>query len=497
MKDTDFLNLYPIYVEDTWIFPSVPDVTETSDRYDFEEAFGFQQIGGAVGGVFQQIKVAIKGILNILKSIISWLGGLMGFKGKKTPDSILSSLGLNRKTSNNQSTTSEKIPASKDSKVKPIQPNENFYGFKSLICDFKSDGAVTFTKRDVIRASYDQSKHGKVKGHEGTTMAGEMYGNRIIRIISDDAQTESMIALLDQAIENVEKLILSDQNYLQSKSYHDIQIIRNQFNSFFVSLSGPQSGGTTCTVGNFKEFAAKMSEIDKKIIDIEKRVRSSNVPRSVEKHFIGIKTDTEKLLFSIQMGLNEVSKCFKGVYVIDKAYEGTINDIEVLGKFVDDMISSGIPAKYISFNVYMAASKELKGKGSALHPIWGQTRLVLFPDSMKDVVLKVAIGPAGRISNNSEATYYMRVKKTEYGKYFCPVKEMTANRCVEKMSRADCDRDGFRRRGSETPSSLANQLENIARDAARHIRGLPVLHDIHEFNIGFIGDQLVCIDYGM
>lgn len=53
--------------------------------------------------------------------------------------------------------------------------------------------------------------------------------------------------------------------------------------------------------------------------------------------------------------------------------------------FCNKMISDGIPPKFIANNCYLAASSEMNTVGSKDKPIWGQTRLVLFPKNLPRV----------------------------------------------------------------------------------------------------------------
>lgn len=212
---------------------------------------------------------------------------------------------------------------------------------------------------------------------------------------------------------------------------------------------------------------------------------SANIPN--DSKLLGKLNDFANLCSYMQMGLNALIRSCSMTYKIDAKYIGRISDINMMDKFVDRMISGGIPAKYIAYNVYAACNDSLNGRGDAHNPIWGQSRLVLFPKTDQSKVYKIALSGWGKQANASEQHISKAFSVDGGNNLIAMTLDMTRSKTVLTAERADND--------TKVDNTLINALSReMMNFIQRH--NIPIdIEDLHSKNVGVKDGKVVAMDY--
>lgn len=196
----------------------------------------------------------------------------------------------------------------------------------------------------------------------------------------------------------------------------------------------------------------------------------------------------------ISIGCNQFSLNVKGMYMIDKKYLHTINDVKTLSKFVSSMIQSGIPSAQVAYNTWCVMSEDFDDRrfflyekdGTFKAPRWGQTRVVFFPANKPKEVLKIALNSGGLIANKRENQIYEQYKKC--GKQDILAKPLNA---YENYTIITMEKLSTLNGSSSVASDIKNKLDAIANKQNVHRIG-----DINDTNIGRREDgSYAVIDY--
>ena len=201
----------------------------------------------------------------------------------------------------------------------------------------------------------------------------------------------------------------------------------------------------------------------------------------------------------IQYSFTITSALFNTVYDVDARYAESVSDPETLDNFVAQCISTGMPSKNIFRNIAILATPELRGPAVKV----GQTRAIIFPENMPDVVYKYAINGVGISANEAERTISHKVfdtavfASTDMPKYFAKVVGNLNHRSTAiSMERAE-----FPGTFQDRTNHKDEIVENINR-----ILGENNLFDAFEFSVNDLhGDNVgvlprtggwALIDYG-
>lgn len=194
---------------------------------------------------------------------------------------------------------------------------------------------------------------------------------------------------------------------------------------------------------------------------------------------------------NIVTGCNQYARHIKVMYMIDKKYLHTINDIDTLSKFVSSMIEAGIPSTQVAYNTWCVMNKNLSGvdyfASEEKGPLWGQTRVVFLPDERPTDVLKIALNSGGLFANKREKQIYAQYEKAKMSSVLAkPVKLFENNSIIvmEKLSTSGVS--------SKNVDEIKRKIdEAIDKDNLLHKIG-----DIHIDNVGFRNDgSCACFDY--
>ena len=184
------------------------------------------------------------------------------------------------------------------------------------------------------------------------------------------------------------------------------------------------------------------------------------------------------------------------MYMCDKKYVGTISSIDELSHFVQSCIQSGIPTRYVAYNVWLVLDENLEVNNEIFHlcadgyesviPRWGQTRVTFLPITSDESVIKVAMNGAGIMGNRREVMIYKKYKSAGCESVLTAIKNVTSNFCVLIMERiqsgvSDKDKETFKDK-TLIPMYEKNPF-------------LPRIHDIHNKNLGRVNGQIKILDY--
>lgn len=194
---------------------------------------------------------------------------------------------------------------------------------------------------------------------------------------------------------------------------------------------------------------------------------------------------------NIMTGCNQYARHVKVMYMIDKKYLHTINDIDTLSKFVSSMIEAGIPSTQVAYNTWCVMNKKLSGvdyfASEEKGPLWGQTRVVFLPDEKPTDVLKIALNSGGLLANKREKQIYDQYENANLSSLLAkPVKLFKNNSIIvmEKLSTA-----GVSHRN-------VDEIKRKINDACDRNDLLHKIGDIHIDNVGFRGNgTCACFDY--
>ena len=230
--------------------------------------------------------------------------------------------------------------------------------------------------------------------------------------------------------------------------------------------------------------------------EVNEKLETSDNP---ETSFINIKdengikfiNDFCAVAANMQVGIGIIMDACGGSFLIDASYQGTVNDINVLSDFVDRSINSNMSPKYLIRNIYIICHPGLIGKGSPWKPIAGQTRLVIFPVTKKEIVYKIALNGMGVRSNESEINISKLVKEKGKDSMFTLVTDATKDHIIIGMERANTDISMLDKTKDILP--FRNKLYALSKELNIPIN---LSYDTHFGNIGMKNGKLVTIDYG-
>lgn len=199
-------------------------------------------------------------------------------------------------------------------------------------------------------------------------------------------------------------------------------------------------------------------------------------------------------LSDLQMQMNALTSAFTNAYIVDKKYYGSIKNIDELSQFVNKCIDAGIPHKYLAYNIYIVSSNKLKGYGSngdENNPVWGQSRVVLYPSSDKNIVYKIALSKWGIASNKIEFDISKKLESVpDGGSVIAFTNSITQNNVISTMERVDLLSKN--KISDSDLDKLKSKLNSICKD--NNIK-LDLTQDIHRGNVALKNRKLVCIDY--
>lgn len=452
----------------------------------------------------------LKWIGKALANIGKWILGMFKRKTKTTPDKVISSVvkskGTNSKSgttnieqikkdvassltisskasSNGSNTSSNVMSAIKSVTVAPKKVNipsnpksvtkmtDATVLTKPLLLEFDAHG------RDKVKINLN-SLFLNTGGVKGQDMAGCACIMLTLCYIFESTLVSDMSKIMDLLIDD------NGNDPAQSKTLELVEQYNSKVNNLAQRIN--IDNGIEITV----DQVTKVSKDVNSLMDKFGELASVDFETTSSTH-LKVVNDMLSHLNIMQMSINALTRAMNGVYTIDEKYLQSIDDIGVLDNFVKGLIDGGIPSKYIGHNVYLASSKNIhSGKGDKDNPIWGQSRVVLFPPD-ESKVYKIALSGWGIKANESELEIYQKASRTKYSKIFARTMGMESNGCVNTMERIPSDREPSVMTVMKIKALLGDFMDDC------HVN-LDLTADIHEGNVGIRRDgSSCCIDYGL
>lgn len=431
--------------------------------------------GATKKNVFQKLWEAIKKfwkwICKKFSQMTNFLRAKLGRNKKtKTADQIAEEVLQNTDNPNPPSPANAdatqpikiEIPADPKSEIKMDETID--LAFKELWAKIEKDGKkVTFGY-----AKTNESKKGGAAKEAGHNPA------IALRLINDPTLLPAIMKCVDLiAADTINVIALGDA---WSKCE---QIINTPTHTINMTADLDQLVAANNTMN---EIAAKIDTVN----DIDE-----NNPKFQDRTVIAIVNKIVMYCARMQFSVNALTNNVGAMYRIDARYNGMITNLADMEKFVMKCIEAGMPYKYIGQNMYVIASKNIKGtsgKGSEKKPIWGQTRVVMFPDDT-NIIYKVAMNTLGVKTNIAEENILERFKGSSFEQYFPMMRSATPKSCIIAWERLDTDRGASQNQILQLRNKIATGID---------VKKLPIdiTRDFHDGNVAWRGNTLVFCDFG-
>ena len=469
--------------------PSTFMLEDVDLNNEYEVAFTESTTGVTKGNVFSKLWTLVKKLFKIIskgiQNMIRWVTNLFRRKGKnKSIDDILNGIGVKTNYNNKTGKTTLVIdPRSTYADASNIEAIT-----KPFFINMNADGKKVFiTKKDAKNAFLSPVKDEVANALTGKRMGADTKGNGMVKGTGVTAHFDRCYHVIN-LINNKE--LVNKLNMIADTITGDKKDEANMKEA----LSSLKSLEKVITNVNEKKFEINLDsllEFQKVVNQLFNKFNAVSTPDNSEfkndKETVEVLNEFVNFINEIQMGMNILSSSLKSIYIIDKDWMESINDIETLGKFVDACLENGIPPKFIALNATLVASPKLKGEADHNKPIWGQTRLVFFPHSGK-TIYKIAISEMGVISNKAEADIWNKIKNNDKSIVFAATPNHSKNYSVIEMERVS----------TKTPSK--EDIKKVREAASELMKELKIplkINDLHFRNIGYRGDQPVILDYGI
>jgi len=213
---------------------------------------------------------------------------------------------------------------------------------------------------------------------------------------------------LNAIVKDAAKIAAGDTTIDQAAFVKRSRDCRHKFKNPAKILKCFVSGKTILSMPELVEFQKKVAEA---LVDLDEI-------HNIENDLNTVKDDTLKELKKlvhdvhwIQYDMNTFTNMIQKVNLIDLKYMNSIKDRDVLSKFVTDLITNGIPSKYVAYNTWLIAHEDLRGSDQEYKINAGQSRFCFFPNDDKKEVLKIAMNGFGITSNRNEIRFAKAVSK--------------------------------------------------------------------------------------
>lgn len=190
----------------------------------------------------------------------------------------------------------------------------------------------------------------------------------------------------------------------------------------------------------------------------------------------------------VQYGMNTLGVVVDYAWDVDASFLETVDSEDTLGEFVHEQIVCGLPPKNVARNTYLVASKRLRGTSNVEKPIWGQTRVVLFPND-NDRALKIALSGAGTNANKFEVAITKVIKNNKRAQeILIPITHAYGGDAIVEQPRIDTSED------IDNDSLLMLRAELI--EVEKDIGSKWHFGDIHSKNVCKYKNRWAAFDYG-
>lgn len=197
------------------------------------------------------------------------------------------------------------------------------------------------------------------------------------------------------------------------------------------------SGNVNIPTKMFVDASKALNQIGAKLSNLSTTSPDLN---NVSNDVIQAMNFLSRSLADFQMGLHLIGASMQQIYQLDESYRECAKNMEQIDVFVMNCIRSGIPAKYISWNVYMVADKSLKGEGEQSNPLWGKSRIIFVPPQ-GNVIHKIALSEWARQQIIAEERVSAVLNQHGAQNLIASVMKTYQNKCVVDMEKVDLEHD--------------------------------------------------------
>lgn len=489
--------------------------------------------------LWNTIKKAFSFIANALSKLIKWIKGIIfGKRNMKSADQIAIDSGLHFSSSsisdipvssvkgidslvnnvfnddpfndpsgksstnagNNKSVVIE-IPADEESELQ-LPPIE--LAIKDLLVKYDSDkNSITFTLDSIEKRLIDDynstsapEKHGKVIG-QASIRSNYMYAFRMIR---DKAKTDQFVQIVKSICE-----------YMKGNKNIDITKSSTIFNEIdkYAAAKKYDEREIRINYDDFEFFSKSIMTVNHLLSDAnildglpqtkEHGIYGDIIGDSYDSKLISLVNKVASFAFQLQMGVNAITSTIQKSFILDSRFANCCADLETLDTFVNECIMAGLPPKYIAYNIWIIMQDSLKGNADQNKPVWGQTRIVFFPNADKNSVYKVAVNTSGVVANKTERNVTLKVlnKDPNLGSvnpekifdYIAKATAITKNGTVLTMERGV---------GKLKNPMLISDMKNKLHDENHLGNANFILKDLHTGNVQKMPDgKHKFVDYGV
>lgn len=363
----------------------------------------------------------------------------------------------------------------------------------------KETDVELITKELLITIENDNYVMGPVHGLRGSENAGPQDVYKVLSKKTTDSQfhLNCFLAFSSNDNEYRDKLIQCIDWLLdvQNDSFKDLtptnkrQLIESQRYMYQkISYSSSRSYQYSWSPKLLLESQKSVNDVMSKLVKLN-TINDDKLKSPEYKKFI---SEIVAQMQNIMIGCNQYSRHVKAMFMIDKKYLHSINDIDTLSKFVSSMIEAGIPSTQVAYNTWCVMNKNLSGvdyfASEEKGPLWGQTRVVFLPDVRPTEVLKIALNTGGLFVNKREKQIYDQYKKANLSSLLAKPVKMFENNSIIVMEKLSTN--GVSRRN-------VDEIKQKIDDACDRNDALHKIGDVNIGGVGFRSDgTCACFDYG-
>ena len=447
--------------------------------------------------IWELIKKAVAFIIKNVKKLISGIKAFItGNKSKTSADDIMSqhvSHPLTAASDSNTGGSNQVQPlASEDSTVTP--PTLEAIA-KDISAKFEKDNSITFTMKNMkginIRGVHDKSGLPNKRGR----------ALKVITCLKHPDYVKSLSTLLNDIVDIV-KLVPASNAGMLSKINGNAQVrikaekISEQTRKLLINIDDYNLGDDQYNISyqEFNNFGKQLSSIYDILIKIDNNYDLNQFNRHTRDYIATALNIIGGITTELNFGMNALSSAIQQIYQVDAKYEKCIDNLKDLADVTEQMIKSGIPTKFVMWNVFFISNPKLYGKESRNHPKWGQSRVVFIPQGNNEVY-KIALNSEGMRANNIELKLYAEFKAHNLNDVFCKTWCSCGNSTIinaEYVPTTLAAKEG-NVNGAFHAARLSNEINNKIRAAGLRY----YINDLHHYNFGINKDgNIVATDYG-
>lgn len=453
-------------------------------------------------GFGQKVKDFFKKVLEILKKFFSFIGRMLKAlfdklfrrKAKKTADQVAeecitgSHVKEYMESGDETGTGSTKVhfPASPDSVIKECDLE---LITKSLLIKIENNNYVIGLAPGFEGARYESRKGTSYKPFINNGKTRDSHTNMFLAYVENRDDYRTIIDNIINYLVKYKDYEFTDEAVLDSLKFNDDLLkSRNK-------LEGDKGWRYSFSSKLAIQYMNEINQLTNKVNQL------NTIPESTDKRYKSLLDNVVDVVNELTYGCNNFATNVKAMYVIDQKYLHTISDIDILSKFVDTMITAGIPTTQVAYNTWCVMSPNFDDRkfffraednddASSTFPRWGQTRVVFFPDNKPMEVLKIALNGAGKLANKREFQIYKQYQKYHLENELAEPISHTNNFCVMMMEKMKM-----------LPENERNKYADLVKaELKEHYKQNPNLTDItgdlHGKNIGYDEENNIkVIDY--